>query len=830
MTSVIRAFFKEHTGLVLVCALFLCLGFLRLNDLSLYTPDSAQYLIWGHSIAHGKGLLDDTQPVPDRYVMHAPLYPVLIAPVELIFPLSVIAAKIVTLFWGTLAVILFYFWLRKLLGNGYALAAILLFTLNPLTLLFSSEVLSEAPFVAFMLLGFLFAGMIPDQQHTGRPLTIAIAVCAAVGALCREPGVALVLSFTLVFLLRKERAQAAAVIAASVVALGLWYLRNQVWIGPHAPSQTGNIAAVLQHYVTPPDAPMVNELVLRAWTKLQVYFRLLGGMLIYPLYATRQFSLNVMPSPVHRWIASVMAVASLGIVAAALTLMAWGLLLDFRRSASAPSRALFGVFYLLIILLFPVDDIRFLFPLLPLMIFYVLGGVRGCLERVRIDEPFRRPVVVAAAVFLMMAPNFSSISEILKLNLLYRKAPVAFAGSLMRFNSAPLMFTQPFAEMGEWIRSNLPDSAVIACPSKDLSLVVGSRKVWEIDQGAPVPVVENILRDNGIGYIVTPIRRQDIRVFECLLRESRRLRFERLYRVAGLELYRIHSRLMEPSAGADDTDEPLSPSFLAGRQLLLQGRYDAARAAFAGALRSDTANPDLLYQMVLASAFLSDSAGAMRYYRALFEAPQSLGYALPARQALQLEELLSRAEGQKMRESRAVEVFRVAMLYWKLGYPRRSAEIMNSVLETDSTYFIGLLWGLHFNLQVGDTVRAIHYLSVLRDIDKENPVVLAFQRIIAIGDSIGIARRPEDLGRLHLELARIYRQIELFDEAIDEAERTLRYVPDDADAILVKAQVYRSKGAARAALGEFRSYLGRRPDDSLALAAADSLLRALPAR
>lgn len=818
-----EAALQEHAGLVLVCALFLAFGILRLNDLSLYTPHSAQYLIWGNSIAHGKGWVDDTQPVPQCYVTHAPLYPVLIAPVELLFPLSLVAVKVATLLWGVLAVVFLYVWLKILFGTRYALAGVLIFILNPLTLLLSTEVLSEAPFVAMMLFGFLLAEMVPERSSTGRPLTVWMAACAAAAALCREPGIALVLAFTVVFMIRKERRQAATVLILGAAVLGLWYLRNQFWIGPLAPFQTGNVAAVFHHYVTPPDVPIINELVLRAWIRLGMYSKLLGGMLLYPLYATRQFSLEVMSSPLQAWLGGFMHAASYLIMAILIPAMIGGLVLDVRRSSSGAARLLFLIFYLCIILLFPVDDIRFLYPLLPLMIFYVIGGIRPLLERASIAAQVGRPLIVAAVSFVLMAPNISSINQILKLNLLYRRSPVEFAGMLAPIKDAPPVFTQPFPAMGEWIRANVPDTAIIASPSKDLAVVVGTRKVWQIDQGAPVPVVESILRDNRIGYLVTPLRRESIRAFECLLHESKRLWFERLYRVANLELYRVHSRLREPDPANADADDLLSPAFKAGRELLMSGKYDAARSVFAEALRSDSTSTDMLYQMVLASAFLGDSAGAQRYYAKLSDAPQDLGVALPARQALQAAGLLALARRQAMHESKAVEVFRVAALYWKLGYPRRAAEIMNEVLDADSSYFVGLLWGLHFNLQVGDTARARGYLGILQGIDSSNPVVIAFRRVLAIGDSLRSASSPEEKSKLHLSLARIYQQIELNDEAIDEAERALRYAPDVPDALLVMARMYERKSALPTALAEYHAYLQARPDDTAARARVDSL-------
>ena len=85
------------------CIVFFVMGIARINDLTLYTPDSIRYLIWGNSLAHGHGFVDDTQPDPDRYVVHAPLVSVLLVPVEALFPRSVEAAKVLIVLFGVLA-------------------------------------------------------------------------------------------------------------------------------------------------------------------------------------------------------------------------------------------------------------------------------------------------------------------------------------------------------------------------------------------------------------------------------------------------------------------------------------------------------------------------------------------------------------------------------------------------------------------------------------------------------------------------------------------------------------------------------------------------------
>src|SRR5260221_6878916 len=108
-----RALIGREKSLVLIAGVFLIVCVLRLNDMSVYTPDSCRYVVVGNSLAHGRGWVDDTQPDPERFMINPPLYSLLIAPVEFFFPLSLIAVKIWTILWGLLSVILFHLFLRR---------------------------------------------------------------------------------------------------------------------------------------------------------------------------------------------------------------------------------------------------------------------------------------------------------------------------------------------------------------------------------------------------------------------------------------------------------------------------------------------------------------------------------------------------------------------------------------------------------------------------------------------------------------------------------------------------------------------------------------------
>ncbi|MCK9410343.1 MAG: hypothetical protein M0R68_14545, partial [Bacteroidetes bacterium] len=72
--------------LIVIVILFAIAAGYAVTDNATYTPDSARYAIWAESIAEGNGFSDWTSPEPSRYVVHAPLYSVLLAPVAALYP------------------------------------------------------------------------------------------------------------------------------------------------------------------------------------------------------------------------------------------------------------------------------------------------------------------------------------------------------------------------------------------------------------------------------------------------------------------------------------------------------------------------------------------------------------------------------------------------------------------------------------------------------------------------------------------------------------------------------------------------------------------------
>ena len=198
MTLKLAPLIREHRWLVLLTLAYLLFGTLRLNDLSLYT-DSTRYVIWGTSFAHAKGFVDDTQPDPERYVVNAPFFSVVLSPVLLFFPNSLLAGKAWTLLLGALFIFAFYALLLRCFDKAIALVGIVPIVFNPLLVLLSTEVLSETSFLGAIALCFLLLERLgADEPARKRDLFTLILITSLI-VLLREVAIALVGAIVLYF-------------------------------------------------------------------------------------------------------------------------------------------------------------------------------------------------------------------------------------------------------------------------------------------------------------------------------------------------------------------------------------------------------------------------------------------------------------------------------------------------------------------------------------------------------------------------------------------------------------------------------------------------------
>lgn len=801
------SFIKNHPILLLICSVFSLVGLARLNDLSLYT-DSTRYLIWGDSVAHFKGFVDETQPEPEHFVVNAPLLAVIVAPVEIFFPLSVYAAKTWTLLWGAVALILFFFWLRRRFGKTTSLVATAFLAFNPLVVVISSEILSEAPFFAFLFASFIYLDQLTDgAQISKKGMTSLIAVLVSV-TLLREIGAALVIAAVLVLLTRNKIRLALVAVLGAIAFFGLWTLRNAVWVEVPITSQSGNLQFIFQHFVTPGDASLISELTARFWLNLKSYLFPLASSLLYPFPST----LIVTPSETFLTVSKILGSGEIVIVVVSTLFVLTGIILDVRSSSSAPTRLIFLSLYLGIILFYPVQDIRFLLPVLPFSLFYILCTSVWLAHLFQLTAtPLKRNLAVSF-VLVLFIPNILALTELVRTNLAYLFVSESFFREAEASNARAGYFLRPWSKLGDWMRENLADDIIMASPAKEIVPFIGDRKVLELNRPVPLPLFEQNLRDYQVEFVLAPTTWDSLRAYQFVMRESQRFQFDLIHRVGDLNLFSVRSTLKEPSKnprfehlGFDTTRA--SSLLMLGRLYLISERYADAVRVLERARELAPGQAEVTYQLLNALAMSGNDARAIQLASVLFSQPQSTSYMPSIRMQLHAMALMSQASRSRDVQHRSLLIYDAATAYWALGFRDRAYSVLKAALEKDQSYFVGLLWGWHYAVQLKDTAQARIYLGRLERIDRENRVVRHFHIISALADTLRKSSDSTRRSELHLAIARSYDEIELPEEALDEAERSIGEDPKSIEAWLYYGSLFERRNKQRAALKAYRRVL-----------------------
>lgn len=787
-----RQFLSSHTAVLAAVALFFLLGLARTNDLSLYT-DSTRYLIWGNSVAHGKGFVDDTQPVPEHYIVNAPFYAVFLAPVLLLFPMSLMAAKVWTLLWGAFALILLYRWFLRFAESSIAIAMVLFLALNPLMLVISTEVLTEAAFIALVLSSFLLAERIESGEATMKHRFVLIGILSVI-MLLREIGISLVAAFAVSYFFRKRYKDLVIILVAAGVLFGIWTLRNSVLVGIPADNQAPNLKFFFGHFVTPPDASLASELLARASINLKGYFGETGGSLFY------RFPMNLMVSPGSAFTSASGLISNLNLVIALsiAALVLAGVVIDFRTSRTSSLRFSFLLFYTVIILFYPVQDIRFQLPLLPVVLFYIVRVIER--SRSTLDKRGKRvPGWMAGVVLLLVAtPNLLCCYELLRTNLSYRAAPAEFWRTSTADDASSNYFATPWSEMGRLVGKHVEGSAAIASAEKEIVPFAPQFKFLEVNRGVPLPMLETLLRTNSISYLIAAESYGNVETFQVSLSASGRFRLEMIDSVAGLKLYKVVSRLREPAFAPRTQVLTLSTVRASdlmqlARLSLRSERYTDALAFFTRAREQYERQSEITFYILVTHALAGDSLEAVQELPRLYASPSATSFIPPARVFLYAMNELKRVRGAPDRPGSSDKLYDVARTFWSLGYGRQAYRTVKELLSREPNHFVGLLWGWHWGIQLGDTAAAGVYLERLQRIDSSNAVVRSFTAMARAHRELQRASTAAEQCRLHLLLSNEYVRMELPEEAFDEVERALRADAASADAQNARAELLRKR-------------------------------------
>ena len=340
--------FASPLGLLLVLALLVpSAAYLwRFRDVPRFGDlhDDSLYFVSAKSLADGGGYRIESLPGEPAQTKYPPLYPLLLSIAWRLnpqFPANLTLAA--WLSWLALPAILFelaFLYPRWGLPRAGVWALIFLFAVNPYVILFSTQLLSEMPFLALSLAVIL----VIERAAKGSVAAAAWAgAIAGLAYLTRSAGLALLVSgIVYLWLIRKQRVAAALFSAAMVPFVAGWML----WARLHQ-TATNDPALIyyLDYFRYELYSVSWSDLHLILWKNLDGLLWGLGGLILPKVFDSQFLKI----------LSEVLAIAMIsGVV-------------RLVRSGKAAFYSLFGLLSagLLIIWHFPPNE-RFVLPLMPL--------------------------------------------------------------------------------------------------------------------------------------------------------------------------------------------------------------------------------------------------------------------------------------------------------------------------------------------------------------------------------------------------------------------------------------------------------------------------------
>ncbi len=350
----------DRTKIIIWAVIILLVYALNVNDNLGVTVDHAEYMIFAESLFEGHGYrYINTYTEQPGFSSLPPLYSAFIAPL-LVFGMHFFVPKILNILLILVMLWFYYRWLqeKKVL---YPLHLTILFALLPFTIFFVVNIQSEILYVA---LSFLAIYLLDKSAERPRMLWLA-ALCAYAAYMTRPVGLAAitaVLVYSVILVRRKKHsARHTALVIGTLIAV---LVATHVFIAWYDPTPSAAWSRLLLKDNYRPELGYVTagDLLLRIPSN---FFGYLGFSLARD---TQRIGMDGFGIILPVYIALNLIVIALCIV-------------GIFRSKKTSSAAWYLLFYLPILLLFVWTSYRYLYPLFPFLLFYLMNGTETILQR-----------------------------------------------------------------------------------------------------------------------------------------------------------------------------------------------------------------------------------------------------------------------------------------------------------------------------------------------------------------------------------------------------------------------------------------------------------------
>ena len=415
--------------------------------------DSAVYVLLGRALAQGNGYFNYFFSIPSPHALYPPGYPFILAAVIRIFGENLLFLRMSSIAFSGLSLVILLKILSSYLEEKELFFTFLLFALNPLFLNFTHQIYSEAAYVLFSWLGIYIFLNNPDILSAKKTIWGALAILA--GLYCRVIGISLYCSLLFYLLIKRRYRQ---VILVSFLALIIL-----PWIIYMLKNSCGYSQVFMMKDVYNPLAGEIKliDIALRLFSNIKYYTsKVVSDLLFYPYFKEVTFGYPFFPLKIF-----------LSLLFSFLLLVGF----YFTASKSIGIIEIYILFYMIILLFHSYHDERFLLPIYPFLLRYLLVALK--LPKFK----FTKTAIILVLLFALIPENINMIKNLVKKKDFLKPA---------------------YSEYLSWIKNNTrPDSIIMSGDSAGIYYYTG-RKGAFFNLGTDYAELLAKIREKRVNFIL----------------------------------------------------------------------------------------------------------------------------------------------------------------------------------------------------------------------------------------------------------------------------------------------------------------------------------------
>ncbi len=383
-----------------------------LNNFFWVDGDNAKYTELGISILHGKynNIWEITEP--PHVGCYWPGFPLMLTLPLLLFGKTIIYLKLIPIICNLIGLLYLYKYIRLKWGERWALPILFLLCINPAFFTYAHTVLTQAPFFMSLIIAFYYAELfIKNNKPIKSKEFILMTFFTILSKYIRAEGDFLFIFMVIYLLLRKRRKPAIILGISFIVGTGIWWIREIIAAKNATPIQKRyfiNMGARLQNILK---KSLAGESKTEMLSLKELIERAIDGWKAYFLYIipANVFGTNFMIGSFF-WALLISFLVVLGFFD---TMKILKKKFNLKRLFQCITvEHLYFVFGIVLVILALGKTEKYLYPVIPFIIFYIFRSLYLILRQIKISSRFILVLITLIfAIFSLKATYRNFIRE-----------------------------------------------------------------------------------------------------------------------------------------------------------------------------------------------------------------------------------------------------------------------------------------------------------------------------------------------------------------------------------------------------------------------------------